>query len=92
MLVNTDKGTYLWTKAGREKQFSRWVPFLLTETTAIDPGNVEIKAGPDAAAKTIRKAGPKDCFEAREIRGDWMRIRSNQQLDCDESGKPLKSG
>lgn len=92
VFANAGPNPILWTKASPEKQFRKWAPFLLKETTAVEPGPVAIKAGPSESSKTIRRVTSKDCFEAVEIKGDWMRIRSNTRLDCDESDKPLKSG
>jgi hypothetical protein len=92
VIVNSEKGTLMWTKKSSEKRFMEWPRFLLNETTAIDAGPVDIKNAPGTGTKTIRPATKKDCFEVLEIRGDWMRIRTNTKLDCDESGKPIKSG
>jgi hypothetical protein len=93
VFTDNEKGTSMWIKAGPGKRFVKWATFLVKETTAIGSrGSIEIKAAPDPKSKTIRRAVEKDCFEALEIKGDWMRIRTNTVLDCDESGKPLKSG
>ena len=64
------------------------------ETTAIDKGfaNLDIKVEPSDKAKTIKKIETKDCFEALEIKGDWMKVRTNEKLDCNESKKPIKIG
>jgi hypothetical protein len=94
VFVDSGKRTAMWTRFGPEKQFMNWPVFLLKETTAIGIGNIplEVKSAPDSKAKTIRRMGPKDCYEVLEIRGDWMRIRTNTVLDCDESASPIKSG
>lgn len=94
VIMNAEKNTALWTKAEPFKKFIKWPTFLLNETTAIEKGfmNLDIKTAPSETSKTIKKIETKDCFEVLEIKGDWMRIRTNTKLDCNESNKPVKSG
>ena len=94
VFVNTENATTLWTKVESVKKFVRWSTFLLKETTAIEKGdyNVDIKTQPSDTAKTIKKFEIKDCFEVLEIRGDWMKVRTNTKLDCSQSNRPMKSG
>ena len=94
VVTNTEKATMLWTKVDPVKKFIKWPTFLLKETTAIEKGfaDLEIKAEPSEKARTIKKIEVKDCFEVLEIKGDWMKIRTNTILDCNESQKPIKSG
>lgn len=94
VFVNNETGTTLWTKADALKKFATWENFLLHETTAIEKGNfeLEIKDAPDDNAKTIKNIESTDCFEAWEIRGDWLRVRTNDFLDCNQSKKRIDSG
>ncbi len=94
VITNTEKATVLWTKVEPFKKFVKWPTFLLKETTAIEKGftNLDIKTGPSEASKTIKKIETKDCFEVLEVKGNWMRIRTNTNLDCNQSSRPVKSG
>lgn len=94
VVVNNQKGIALWTKVEPVKKFIKWSTFLLEETTAIEKGfaDIEIKTLPSENAKTIKKIETKDCFEVLEIKEDWMKIRTNTKLDCNESSRPIKSG
>jgi hypothetical protein len=93
--INNDKGLTMWTKADAVKKFVQWSTFLIRETTAIDKipdFELDIKVAPDVKAKTIKRMETTDCFEALEIKGDWLRIKTNETLDCNESKKTIKSG
>lgn len=94
VVTNTENGATLWTKVEPMKKFVRWSTFLLKETTAIEKGfaNLDIKTQPFETAKTIKKIETKDCFEVLEIKGNWMKIRTNTKLDCNMSSKPIKLG
>lgn len=94
VVTNSDNGKMRWIKADNTKKFIKWQTFLVKETTAIDKGfaNLDIKVEPSDKAKTIKKIETKDCFEALEIKGDWMKVRTNEKLDCNESKKPIKIG
>jgi hypothetical protein len=94
VVTNTENAVTLWTKVEPVKKFVKWSTFLLKETTAIEKGfaNLDIKTAPFDTAKTIKKIETKDCFEVIEIKGDWMRVKTNTKLDCNESNKPVKSG
>ena len=95
VFINNDKGTTLWTKADPTKKFVRWQTFLVQETTAIDKNpdfSMEIKSSPSDSSTTIKRIEKTDCFEALEIKGDWMRVRTNTKLDCNESKRVIKSG
>jgi hypothetical protein len=94
VVTNTEKPIFMWTQSSAEKTFVRWQPFLLKETTAIEMGfaELEVRSGPSANTKLIKKMESKDCFEALEIRGDWMKVRTNTILECNESNRPIKEG
>jgi hypothetical protein len=94
VVTNTEKSTFMWTKASAEIKFIRWETFLLNETTAIEKGfaDLEVRTGPSSGAKLIKKMEVKDCFEVLEIQGDWMKIRTNTVLECSESIRPVKAG
>jgi len=94
VVTNSEKPTFMWTKSSAEKKFIRWEPFLLKETTAIEKGfaDIEVRTGPSSNAKLIKTMELKDCFEVLEIRGDWMKIRTNTTLECSESNRPIKEG
>jgi hypothetical protein len=91
---NNSSGSMLWTKAHSSKQFIPWKKFLLEYTTAINKDedyNLEVKTGPSDKAATIKLMEIADCFEALEISGDWMRIKTNETLECNESKKKIRS-
>lgn len=95
IFTNNDKRTILWTKADATKKFVKWETFLVKETTAINKHqdfNLEIKTSPSDKAATIKKIEKADCFEAIEVKGDWLRIKTNETLECNESKKTIKSG
>ncbi len=70
-----------------------WGDFLTNETTSVDPlGIVDVKAGPDENSKTLRETSSLDCFEAIGISGDWIKIRTNQTLDCSQHPYPIEGG
>ncbi len=95
VLVDNEKGTTLWMKSDLTNKFVKWNIFLTKETTAIEKNpefNLEIKASPSESALTIKRIEKTDCFEALEIKGEWLRIRTNKILDCNQSKKIIKSG
>lgn len=94
VIVNNDNGKTFWTKADNIKKLVKWPEFLLKETTSIDKGfaNLDIKTSPSEKSARLKKIEREDCFEALEIKGDWMKIRTNQTLDCNGSKKPVRSG
>ena len=94
VIVNAETAQTLWTRFDPVKKYVKWSTFLLKETTAIEKGfaSLDIKTEPSQTAKTIKKIETKDCFEVLEIRGDWMKIKTNTKLDCNESNQPIKSG
>ena len=80
MFTYNENGTTLWTKAESFKKFVKWQTFLVKETTAIDKLSdfeLEIKSAPSDKATTIKKFEKTDCFDAIEIKGDWLRIKTN---------------
>ena len=95
VVVNNETGKTLWTKAEPIKQLVKWPAFLLKETTAIEKHpdfDLEVKTAPSDKSKTIKEVEAVDCFEVLEIKGSWMRIKTNETLECSESKKPIKSG
>ena len=94
MVTNEEKAETMWTKVGPSKKFVKWSTFLLKETTAIVKGftDLPIKTAPSETSKTIKKIETEDCFEVLEIKGDWMKIRTNAVLDCNQSNRPIQSG
>lgn len=82
-----------WIKKSETLNVKSWEKFLVENTTAIEPLiPTDIKAEPDANSKTIRKSTNEDCFEAVEVKGDWIRLRTNETLECNEHPTPIKSG
>lgn len=93
--IDNNKGTTLWTKADPTKKCVKWQTFLVKESTAINKSpdfSIDIKTSPSDSSTTIKRIEKTDCFEALEIKGDWLRIRTNTKLDCNESKKTIKSG
>lgn len=93
IIVNTDTKDKKWIQLSETLLMQTWDNFLINATTAIDPLNpTDIKAEPNINAKTLRKSTGEDCFEAIEIKGDWIKIKTNETLDCNEHSQPIKSG
>lgn len=92
--VNSATGATLWTKADTAKKFINWKTFLLNEISAVDKGdyNLDIKTTPSDKAPTIKKIETTDCFQVLEIKGDWMKIKTNKEMECSESKKQVTSG
>ncbi len=93
IIVNTDTKDKKWIQKSQTLTIQTWENFLINETTAIDPlGSTDIKTEPNTNSTTLRKSTDKDCFEAIEIKGDWIKIKTNETLDCNEHPQPMKSG
>jgi hypothetical protein len=93
IIVNNDSMIKMWIRKTETTSVKTWQTFLVKNTTAVEPLiSTEIKLEPSDNAKTIRKSAKEDCFEAIEIQGDWMKIRTNEELDCNEHPAPIKSG
>jgi hypothetical protein len=93
VVVNYEAMTKKWIQKTETLSVKPWEKFLIENTTAIDPLlPVEIKIEPNTDSRTIRKSTKEDCFEAIEIKGDWMRVRTNETLDCSEHPTPIQSG
>ena len=94
VIANSTNGETYWTKADSIKKFIKWQTFLLKEVSSIDKGDVdlEIKITASGKAATIKKIESTDCFKVLEIKGDWIRIKTNTELECSESKRPIKSG
>jgi hypothetical protein len=92
--VNAATGATLWTRADAAKKFIPWKTFLLKEISSVDKGdyNLDIKAAPSDKATNIKKIETIDCFQVLEIKGDWMKIKTNKEMECSESKKPVSSG
>ncbi|RYG36155.1 MAG: SH3 domain-containing protein, partial [Chitinophagaceae bacterium] len=94
VFVNNKTAAALWIKKDATRQFIKWPAFLLKETTAVDMDllSLEIRTAPTEKSTIIRKMEKQDCFEVLEVKGDWMKIKTNTQLECNESKRPLRSG
>jgi hypothetical protein len=92
--TDNENGTKFWLKKHSTIKYIPWRTFLLKETTAIEKAgyDLDIKTEADDKSKTIKKIEVNDCFEVLDIKGDWMKIRTNTILDCSNSKKPIKSG
>jgi hypothetical protein len=93
VIVNNETGDKKWILKSQTLKIQTWDKFLVDNTTAIEPlKSVDIKAEPSMQSKTIRKSSEKDCFEAIEIKGDWIKIKTNETLECNEHPQPIKTG
>lgn len=93
VVVNNETMNKKWIQKSGTLNVKSWEKFLVENTTAIEPLiPTDIKAEPDADSKTIRKSTKEDCFEAVEVKGDWIRLRTNETLECNEHPTPIKSG
>ena len=94
VVVNSATGEILWTKADATKKFMKWQSFLVKAVSSVDKGdfNLDIKTAASDKATTIKKIESTDCFKVLEIKGDWIRIKTNTELECSESKRPVKTG
>lgn len=93
VIINKETGEKKWILNSPMLTIKAWEQFLVENTTAIEPlESVDIKAEPGNGSQTIRKSSDEDCFEAIEIKGDWMKIKSNETLECSEHSEPIKAG
>jgi len=93
IIINNDSGGKKWIKKSTNLKNIYWDKFLIDNTTAIGtPISIEIKIAPSTESKTLRRSSTKDCFEAVEIKGDWLKIKTNETLECNEHPEPIKSG
>jgi hypothetical protein len=93
VIVNNETGDKKWILKSQTLKIQTWDKFLVDNTTAIKPlKSVDINAEPSMESKTIRKSSEKDCFEAIEIKGDWIKIKTNETLECNEHPQPIKTG
>lgn len=95
VVTNNERGEMYWTKSEASKKYFPWSTFLVNETTGIDINEdftLDIKLQPNDSAKTIRKFDKRDCLEAIDCRGDWIKIRTHEMFDCNRHPQPIKSG
>jgi hypothetical protein len=93
VVVNNETMNKKWIQKNETLNVKSWEKFPVENTTAIEPLiPTDIKAEPDANSKTIRKSTNEDCFEAVEVKGDWIRLRTNETLECNEHPTPINSG
>jgi hypothetical protein len=93
VITNKETDEKRWVLKTENVNIFTWETFLIEGTTAVEPlYSVEIKTEPDNGSKTIRKSSEKDCFEAIEVIGDWMKVRTSEGLECSGHPQPIKSG
>ena len=93
VIVNSATAEMLWTNRASIKKFIPWQTFL-KEVSSIDKGdfNLDIKTAASDKSTTIKKIESSDCFKVLEVKGDWIKIKTNTELECSESKKPVKMG
>lgn len=93
VIINKETGDKKWILTSSTFEIISWDKFLIENTTAIEPLTpTDIKLEPSSDSKTIRQSTDKDCFEAIEIMGDWIKIKTNETLECSEHPTPIKTG
>jgi hypothetical protein len=95
VMVNNHTGATLWIKASSGQTFRSWPDFLQHRVTWIGKHKdytPAIKATPSEQSQTLKKIESTDCFEVLEVKGDWIRIRTHTQLECNESKQTIPSG
>jgi hypothetical protein len=93
VIINDETDDKKWLKRKAGLEVVRWEDFLVEYTTAIEPlFPAAIKAALGEQAATLRKSSKEDCFEAVEVRGQWLRIRTNTVLECSEHDEPVADG
>jgi hypothetical protein len=79
VIINKETGDKRWVLTSSTFTISSWDKFLIENTTAIEPLiPTDIKVEPNSDSKTIRKSTDKDCFEAIEIKGDWIKSKQTR--------------
>ena len=93
VIVNSATAEMLWTNTESIKKFIPWQTFL-KEVSSIDKGdfNLDIKTAASDKSTTIKKIESTDCFKVLEVKGDWIKIKTNTELECSESKRPVKTG
>ena len=94
VIINSNTGKSLWLKKQKNFSYFDWKSFFKERVTAITRGNqeIEIKFLPNETSKTIKKMETVDCFEVLEVKGDWLKVKTNSKLECSESNQPIKGG
>lgn len=93
VVVNEKSGLRRWIRVNEHVVAVPWPKFLLDYTTVVEPiESVFVRTAPYAESKAIRKTTSQDCFEAMEIKDDWIRIRTSQGLECSEHPEPITTG
>jgi hypothetical protein len=93
VIINKETNDKRWILKSSTFTITSWDKFLIENTTAVESLNpTDIKVEPNFDSKTIRKTSDKDCFEAIEIKGDWIKIKTNETLECNQHPLPIKTG
>jgi len=93
VIVHNETGEKRWIQKIPTLKILQWKDFLVTHTTGIEPHeSVDIKTEASSTSATIRKYTKQDCFEAVEVKGDWIKIRTNRKLECNEHLQPIEAG
>ena len=93
--VNNDRKIKYWIELHPGLQYQNWRTFLLTQSTSVvkrDEYNLEVKESPNDTSKRIKMMEKGDCFIILELKGDWIKVKTNDVLECSESRHPVKSG
>ena len=92
VIVNNETGKSYWIKKSTLTKFSTWEQFLkeMFSIERLDKAT-PIKNQPAANAKTIDYKG-NDCFQAKQMRGDWIEIFSTDYCDYEAATPKLRSG
>jgi hypothetical protein len=88
-----ERGDRYWLRRNSTQVFMKWNEFLLRRAGTINKlPDVEtpIYAAPQVSSKMIRMLNGDDCLKVVEVKGEWMRVRSEKQ--CDGSASRVRSG
>ena len=91
---NSDKTKY-WIRLNKNLLYLNWDKYLNTQATWIGKKtefSLQVKQFPSESSRTIKMMEKEDCFTVLEVKGDWMKIKTSEILDCSSSKHPVKSG
>ena len=93
--VNNTNRTKYWIKLNKNLSYLNWSKYLDTQTTWVgkrDEYSLEVKQSPNESSKRIKMMEKDDCFVVLEVKGDWMKVKTNDVLNCSGAKYPVKSG
>ncbi|MBC7903039.1 MAG: hypothetical protein H7Y27_06435 [Gemmatimonadaceae bacterium] len=95
VFVDNYSGKMLWMRSSPDFRLSVWKKFLKEQVFSIqkrDGYDLDIRLKPSASATRFKKIEDEDCLQVMSFKDGWMQVKTNTELECSESRKPVKSG